>query len=340
MRTGSNMIYSPRCSVCRAEDWEEIGRRTYHCSAMTDADDYTQRRLRVLFEIWCPGETEVTLRSLLCRSCGFVTYAPRPGEEDLDRKYRFLTSLGLDTTSLDANSATERGRAQRLWKKLRRRLPKKRCRILDFGGSDGRLVLPLAEHGHDCFVIDYSSHLVPGVERIGSTLDELPDDVTYDVIVCSHVIEHVAEPFTTVSLLVEHMSEGGVIYIEVPMEIWRKAPLHDEPVTHVNFFTAQSLQILMQRCGLSDDRVRLEGYQHPAGHRAVVVSALGRRHKDRDEPPSYAGAVDATRSFLNPPLHTRIQRALLNPSTMPSAIAHRIRRGIARTNAIHRDPVS
>ena len=108
----------PQCPVCEKTDCDEIGRRIYSANDSANANAYVQKRLRVLFEIWCPGATEVTLRSVLCQSCGFVTYAPRPGEEDLDRKYRFLTSLGLDANSLDADSATERGRARRLWKKL------------------------------------------------------------------------------------------------------------------------------------------------------------------------------------------------------------------------------
>lgn len=318
------MIEFPRCSLCAANDWEEIGRRSYRSSVISGADDYTRRRLRVLFEVWYPGRTEVILRSVLCRNCGFVTYRPRPEEDDLDRKYRFLMACGPELVKPPASSPTERLRARRLWRKLRRYLPHSNSRVLDFGGNDGRLMSEFAEHGHECFLVDYNPQVIPGVRRCGSTIDELPSNLRFDAVVCSHVLEHLAEPCAVLSRLALHVNEGGLIYVEVPMEIWRKAPLHNEPVTHVNFFTLESLRALLQRGGLRALDLRLEGYRHPSGDRAVVVSALGRRLRGRCRSVRSKGNADAVRRLLNPSLTTRMHRALLNPSRIPAALTYRI----------------
>ena len=113
---------------------------------------------------------------------------------------------------------------------------------------------------------------VDQVTRLGTTLDDLGEEERFDIVVCSHVIEHVADPHATLTQLRDRMTDGGAIYVEVPMEIWKRSPLHEEPVTHVNFFTVESLRTLLQRAGLQPVSVKMEDYPHPLGHRTVVVS--------------------------------------------------------------------
>jgi hypothetical protein len=48
------------------------------------------------FEVWFPGETEISVTTVLCDECGFVTYLPRSDEAAIDAKYRLLTSLDLN----------------------------------------------------------------------------------------------------------------------------------------------------------------------------------------------------------------------------------------------------
>jgi SAM-dependent methyltransferase len=186
-------------------------------------------------------------------------------------------------------------------------------------------MIPFSGEGVECCVVDYTPDVMPGIVRLGSTLNEIPAEERFDAIVCSHVIEHVADPYRVVAKLLAHLVDGGVMYVEVPMEIWRKAPLHEEPVTHVNFFTARSLEILMVRAGLVDVNARTEGYAHPSGHRAVVVSAFGRHQNGRRERANMKGAGDATRDLLAPGIRTRVRRAILHPATIPATIARRAR---------------
>lgn len=278
---------------------------------------------------------EITLRSLLCETCGFVTYAPRPTSEEIDAKYRFLARVASDVNNrIDAESVGEQQRAERLWRKCRRHLHRQPCRVLDFGGGDGRLMRPFIQHGHRCFVVDYSTETIRGVRWLASTLDDLPAGERFDLIVCSHVVEHVAEPLQVLSRLRSLLVDSGGIYVEVPMEIWRMAPLHDEPVTHVNFFTVESLRFLLARAGFADLHVRMEGYRHPAGHRSVVVSGFGRHIDGVHADVSNAGAASSTRELLNPRLRTRIQRALLNPRQIPAAAYCRIKNRLSNNGSL------
>lgn len=47
-----------------------------------------------------------------------------------------------------------------------------------------------------------------GLKRLGSA--------TYDVILCSHVLEHLANPYLVVRDLACHVAPGGIIYVETP----------------------------------------------------------------------------------------------------------------------------
>ncbi len=323
------MIDDPRCPVCDASEWDLIGARTYDRAAIETADEYVQKRLRVLFEIWHPGKEHVENRSLLCGRCGFVTYAPRPSAADLDRKYRFLCSLDTDENQQQITPERESQRAARLWKKMSRFVDRPGMRVLDFGGDDGRLVVPFAEHGCDCFVVDYAPQSVDQVTRLGATLDDLGEEERFDIVVCSHVIEHVADPHETLMQLRDRMTDGGAIYVEVPMEIWKQPPLHEEPVTHVNFFTVESLRTLLQRAGLQPLSVKLEDYPHPLGHRTVVVSSIARRVTGSPPPVEFSGAA-GTRRLLTPPFTTRLQRALLRPQDLPRAAWHQVKRRMSQ----------
>lgn len=133
------------------------------------------------------------------------------------------------------------------------------------GGGDGRLMQQFLAADCSCDLVDYAAQTVSGVQKRGGTMADLPASERFNWITCSHMLEHVADPLQIVQTLSCHLAEDSVLYIEVPMEIWGRAPLQEEPVTHVNFFTPASLRHLQQRAGLAVPVVRLGSYLHPSG---------------------------------------------------------------------------
>ena len=121
-----------------------------------------QRRLRVLYEVWCPGAEEFTATSDLCQECGLVIYSPRPSAEDIDAKYRFLTNLGRDESLVAIDSEYNRIRERSLFDSLAPRLPRKTGnRLLDFGGGDGQLMRHFIDRGDQGVVVDDVRETVP-----------------------------------------------------------------------------------------------------------------------------------------------------------------------------------
>jgi SAM-dependent methyltransferase len=176
-----------------------------------------------------------------------MVYAPRPSPADLDAKYKFLGLLPSQST-LPVPESADRWRSRKLYRVLFPLL-ERFSSVLDFGGGDGRLMRDLVAAGHRCFTVDWSEKVVEGVNRLGTTLEDLPAYTRFDAIVASHVVEHIAEPRAVLERLRDHLVPGGILYVEVPPEIWRRDPYMTEPVTHVNFFVPESLKALLGYAG-------------------------------------------------------------------------------------------
>lgn len=269
------MNQSPACPCCGATAWEEIARRTFTRDGA--ASPYVALRLRVLFEIWSTDGPELTLRYAACRECGMVIYLPRPSARELDAKYRFLGEHEKAPASPTMRSV-DRVRSADLLALVRPALPETgRARILDVGGATGALLHDLVAAGHECSVVDYMPVTIAGVTRVGETMEDLSTPFEADVIVCSHVLEHLAEPRELLRSTAPHLKSGGMLFAEVPVEIWGEPPRQREPVTHVNFFTEGSLACCLALAGFSAVRSWTEAAVCGDGRTKLVARATASR---------------------------------------------------------------
>lgn len=247
------MQADPTCPACGQSAWEEVGTQSFRRDPPPD-DAYLRLRYRVLFELWSPGSDTFTATFVVCDRCGFVLYTPRPTEDDIDAKYRMIAQAQRKDGSAHAPrtepTALDAERSAELYEALRAHLPHEGGKLLDFGGGNGALMSRFAQAGFVCGVVDYTPATVSGVERLGDTLDDLPADARFDVIFCSHVFEHVAEPVDVAKRLRERLTPEGMLFVEVPLEILGGPRRMREPVTHVNFFCESSLETTLRRAGL------------------------------------------------------------------------------------------
>ena len=128
-------------------------------------------------------------------------------------------------------------------------------KILDWGGDTG-LNTPFRSASELLHIYDISAKsALPGASRVGkATVERTP----YDLIVLSHVLEHIPYPARTIAEIRSLMTRDAVLYIEVPHEdivrlnrgsadlLTRKRHWHE----HINFFTRESLGALLERSGL------------------------------------------------------------------------------------------
>jgi SAM-dependent methyltransferase len=165
-------------------------------------------------------------------------------------------------------------------------------RILDIGcGNGSQLSLPLARSGFHVTGIDpddssiaHAMQLaenIPGARFLRASVEEIRE--TFDVVILSEVLEHVADPGVLLMAGTQHLNPNGIVIVTTPngygefeIDSWlfrllrmqglvdRIARSNSKPLGstdneqsgHIQFFTRQRLYRLFADCGL---RVWREG---------------------------------------------------------------------------------
>lgn len=218
-------------------------------------NDYQIKRRQVLFDVWFRGSDAISLQSIFCSICGFATYSPRPEVEDVAAKYNYLRTVDPDIGGESGHDEYSRmldsERAHRIFRLTTSYLQSRPLRILDYGGGNGKLMRPFLDAGHDCYLVDYSERQIPDVKKIGNDINDMSAPWCFDLILCCHVLEHVSNLSDLVAILRSHLCRDGILYAEVPHEIWAGICIDADPVTHINFFTTNSLSRLISGAGMS-----------------------------------------------------------------------------------------
>lgn len=203
----------------------------------------------VASRVWGRPPFAVELRH--CRKCEFLFFSPRlePFEEELlYQQYRGESYVAMRhatepwyTDRLNASLSAAEVFASRCSAVravfARAGLLQSVRTVLDFGGNRGELVsgvFPDAEK----YVYDISQvEPMAGVSRV--TLADCAN-VTFDLIICSNVLEHVAAPKVLADQIAAVANPGCLIFLEVPCE----SPL--ESVTRLKR-VVQGVLLLMMR---------------------------------------------------------------------------------------------
>ena len=324
------MIEHFPCSVCGGQKWQVLLECEYDADRLPEDEDL-KRRFRVLFEVWFPNRSSVELHLLACERCGFVCYSPRPTKSDLNDKYSFLQEYARENSLENGERQSERERlnekrALGLYKQVSRYLAERENekRILDYGGGQGQLMAGFADAGWECELIDYNSRTVPFVTKIGNTVKDANVLKPYNCIVLSHVLEHVADPLNLCRRVLKWLKKEGIIYVEVPFELWGGLPNLVEPVTHVNWFTPGSLTTLMHLAGADVTKCEVSEYwSQPSDRLGECVVAIGRQNSNsKDEP--FAHLLRDLEVILAPSFYEQLKHKLHTPRITFRNILHRL----------------
>ena len=133
-------------------------------------------------------------------------------------------------------------------------------RVLEIGCATGELAaaaraaLPIGSYE--------AIELSPAREMARAHLDKLhtaplPDLLSassiegrFDIILMSHVLEHLADPGREIAAIIEALEGSGVLFLEVPNRGGAHALAIDDNRAHLHFFCATSLTRLLARYGL------------------------------------------------------------------------------------------
>jgi len=123
-------------------------------------------------------------------------------------------------------------------------LPKNATNALDFGSGPGPVLAEILKRrgwGVDC----YDKFFQP---------EKIYENKMYDLITCTEVLEHVADPKALLMLLKKHLRQGGIIAIMTLFHTNNSGEFLDwwyrRDPTHIIFYTPHSFEILADMCGL------------------------------------------------------------------------------------------
>jgi 2-polyprenyl-3-methyl-5-hydroxy-6-metoxy-1,4-benzoquinol methylase len=141
-------------------------------------------------------------------------------------------------------------------------------RVFDFGCGWCETISLFKNRGHDCYGIDTAVDAVAyGVKSgfnvaLSDLVDINPFGIRYDLVIMQNVLEHLSDPVGIVSsIFTDMLSEGGVLFIDVPNEYNDFQVAADKayklnewwvsPPAHLNYFSADSLKSLLSDIGFN-----------------------------------------------------------------------------------------
>ncbi len=189
-----------------------------------------------------------------CNYCGLNYATPMPSDKLLTEYnssfFEFYGSAVMPVTTLAFFSAMARLRLAFLEKYLNSRKIIVNA-VFELGPGPGFFAKAwLNRHSSKYIARETDKSCHARLKKIGVQLVQefpgVPDVTTADLVVMSHVLEHVASPKSFIKDATRDMRKGGVLFIEVPCKDYQYKPA-DEP--HLLFFDKKSMHYLLVAAG-------------------------------------------------------------------------------------------
>jgi 2-polyprenyl-3-methyl-5-hydroxy-6-metoxy-1,4-benzoquinol methylase len=222
-----------------------------------------------LFEASDVTKEDASVDIICCSNCGCGFSDLTVSQADLDSsyeehsKYADMTVFAKDLPDdpFSAESPWDLARLKGTAEWISAHFLDRDISMLDAGCATGTLLGLLKRDGFRNLTgldpsptaIDRARHS-HGVIGFPGSFCRPPRDIgKFDLIVLSHVLEHIADVQSAINGLTEMTKEGGYVYLEVPNAMryheYLIAPFHDFNDEHVNHFSGNILDRLMKSRG-------------------------------------------------------------------------------------------
>jgi 2-polyprenyl-3-methyl-5-hydroxy-6-metoxy-1,4-benzoquinol methylase len=216
-----------------------------------------------------------------CRRCGHIYANPRPTEASIIRAYalpvadyaRFFKCEGFEVATYQRSGhAWQRSNALAHLHNIEQLRPEK-GRLLELGCSSGILLEAAQLSGWDVAGVDPSALSSRGSEidrRLNiqrtSLFDAPFSEQSFDFVFAASVIEHLTDPRRYLKKLANLLRPGGGILVAalpnirsftITLGIDRYIGNH--PPGHLQFFSRQTIRLLMEATGFESVRARIYG---------------------------------------------------------------------------------
>jgi len=205
---------------------------------------------------------------LVCNHCDLGVAHPMPSEEILKKLYEnedanYWGSMNLKTISIKRYPGPY-GLAMARWNLIESHLIEmntKEPTIIDVGAGFGFLGIVASQQTHleklkyIAIEPDKSMHKpmsdnwknlgLQSALQTSCNIDDIDDQA--DVLVLSHILEHVPEPIDFLRQVLKKLKKGGLLFIDVPCHDERFKP---DVFPHLYFFSPQNLGLILDKLEL------------------------------------------------------------------------------------------
>lgn len=283
------MLKVESCPICESKKLKVLKHYQYKLGETKQFEEiannasYTEQRLWIfLKEIWMDSEP-AEIRVDKCEECGFIFSNPRFTAEEIKTKYQIISNLNSVRKGKDSRPALKtEERAGRIYKLIQKLKDKDLTlnKVLDYGGAEGYNLYPFIEASNKAYIVDYVEKKYPkGLEYLGKNLNALKKSDHFDTILFCHTLEHVIDPVEMVKSLSGYLSKDGLIFIEVPLGCLNEWEDLSEPLTHVNFFSEESLTKCLEKAGINTLYLSTD-YQWVTHSKSWCINAVGAKSRN------------------------------------------------------------
>ena len=194
---------------------------------------------------------------VICQNCGTIQVQPRPDEKETlayysDETYR--AEKVVDDAAVFEKLVKRGELIQKNIKSLG--LPSEK--ILEIGCGVGSILKPFIDSGSSVVGYELNREEVKygsskGLNLRYGTIDDVKEDECFDVIIYSHVIEHLVYPLKELAKVRKHLKEGGALVVLLPgfnnMQVHKYKLSNYIVFPHLQYFTLTSLTNLLGEAG-------------------------------------------------------------------------------------------
>lgn len=266
------MIEAETCPACGGRHHMTLYRKTIREDAR--ADGYRRYIFRDVLRC-----RSVTTRMRLCLGCSLLFLTPRFSEDELARLYdpayfarRAEYEPGWKPADHDhADQVRDSERQRRaLISRIVAPFSAGIGSILDMGGGKGSLIPDLPSLTRAMVCDPGVRETEPHVQRVASAKEAGP----VDMVMSTHVLEHLNDPRSFLTQLAGMVRPGGLIYLEVPYEgppaLFRRQGIGE----HLNFFTLTALRRMAAECGLQVLTLQNHRYRYALWQTRAICAVL------------------------------------------------------------------
>ncbi len=203
-----------------------------------------------------------------CAACGFVYADTEASQKDYDRYYRELSRYeDAAVASGGGDARWDADRLEAVAQEIAAQMPARESSIIDIGCANGGLLAALKRSGYrDLTGLDPSAACTARIrEEFGidaftggifdRSVDGLDLDKKFDLVILSHVLEHIRDLHAAIEMTLTRLKPGGMLYLETP-DAERYADLFVVPYyyfdcEHINHFSQESLGKLAAGFGMA-----------------------------------------------------------------------------------------